>query len=298
MASQSQQPKTVVITAGGKNLLYWKDLWTYRGLMTHMTRRDFTVRYKQTFIGVAWSLINPLFSMVMSTLVFGVLAGFGEGIEIPYSICVYVGGLPWGLFARCLSQGSNTFIANAGLMKKVYYPRLISPLSSMLSAIVDTLISYAMLFVMIGLNALRGGAVYLPPLRMLWSLPLLLPIALLGTFMGLFLASFIIRWRDFGFAIPVILQLGQFFAPVAYTLNDLSSRLAGQSAMVQALLPYVYQVNPMTGFITTFKWLLLDDPAFIPEPMHLALSFAWLAVFIVLGVWRFRKAERSFVDLV
>ncbi|MDR3313005.1 MAG: ABC transporter permease [Oscillospiraceae bacterium] len=298
MASQSQQPKTVIITAGGKDFRYWKDLWVYRGLMTHMTRRDFTVRYKQTFIGVAWSLINPLFTMVMATLVFGVLAGIGEGIAIPYSICVYVGGLPWGLFARCLSQGSNTFITNAALMKKVYYPRLISPLSSMLSAIVDTLISYAMLFVMIGLYALRGGSVYLPPLRMLWSLPLLLPIALLGTFVGLFLASFIIRWRDFAFAIPVILQLGQFFAPVSYTLDDLTSRLAGHGPLLQMLLPYVYRLNPMTGFIVTFKWLLLDDPAFTFEPLYLAVSFGWLAIFLVLGVWRFRKAERSFVDLV
>ncbi len=295
--SSAYQPKTVVIAAGGKNLQYWRDLWSYRGLMTHMTRRDFTVRYKQTFIGVAWSVINPLFSMVMSTLVFGVLAGFGEGISIPYSVCVYVGGLPWGLFSRCLTQASNTFIANAGLMKKVYYPRLISPLSSMLSAMVDTLISYVMLFVMLGINAMRG-APYLPPARMLWSLPLLLPVALLGTFMGLFLASFIIRWRDLGFTVPVILQLGQFFAPVAYTLADLNSRLTGQGPLVQAILPYIYRLNPMTGFLVSFKWLLLDDPAFIFDPVDLYLSFAWLAAFILLGVWRFRKAERSFVDLI
>ena len=289
--------RTVVITAGARNLQYWRDLWNYRGLMLLMARRDFTVRYKQTFIGVAWSLINPLFNMVMSTLIFGVLAGFGEGVGIPYPVCVYVGALPWTLFARCFNQASGVFIAHADLMKKVYYPRLISPLGSMLSAMADTLISYLMLFVMLGIYALRG-APYLPPARMLLSLPLLLPVALLGTFMGLFLASFIIRWRDLGFTVPVLLQIGQFFAPVAYTLADLKSRLINQPPLLQMLLPYIFRLNPMTGFVTTFKWLLLDDPAFALNPIDLCASVAWLALFLWLGMRRFRKAERSFVDLV
>ncbi|MDR2525274.1 MAG: ABC transporter permease [Oscillospiraceae bacterium] len=295
--SATQKESVAVIVAGGRNLQYWKDLWQYRGLVWNMTARDFIVRYKQTVIGVAWSVINPLFNMLISTLLFGVLAGFGAGISIPYNVCVYVGGIPWALFARCFTQGSNVFLSGAELMKKLYFPRLAMPLSAMLSAMLDTAISVLLFFALLGFNALRG-APYFPPLRMLLGLPLLLPVALTAMFLGLFVGSFIIRWRDLNFVIPPFLQIAQYLSPVAYTMQDLQGRLPDGGSALSAIIRLAFRLNPASGFISAFKWAFLNDPAFAFDPKQLLVGFAWLLLAAVAGVRRFRRAERSFVDLI
>ncbi|MCL2107019.1 MAG: ABC transporter permease [Oscillospiraceae bacterium] len=287
MAQEPERLKTV-IAAGGKNLQYWKDLWRYRGLAWHMARRDFTVRYKQTAIGLAWSLVNPFINMLLLSFVFGSLAGFGEHTDIPYYICVYAGILPWTLFARSFTVAAGTFQSGAELMKKVYFPRLTAPLSSMLSSIAETLISYLMLFLLMGV--LR----YTPPARILLSFPLMLPVALLGTFLGLFVASFSIRYRDIVHMVPFLMQMGQYLSPVAFTLEDMRGKL-GESSLLFHIL---YYANPVSGFLTTFKWLILRDQSFRLDWRALAIGFVWLAGSAVLGILRFRKAERTFVDIV
>jgi lipopolysaccharide transport system permease protein len=286
MAEQASE-QHVIIEAGGKNLQYWKDLWRYRSLALHFALRDFTVRYKQTVIGFAWSLINPLVNTVVLSFVFGSLAGFNSETEIPYNICVYAGLLPWGLFSRTVSSGSNVFLSGAGIMQKVYFPRLIIPLATAASALLDTLISYLILFVFMGLYR------YMPPLRILWSFLLLVPIALLGIFLGVFISSYTIRFRDLHYIVPFVLSIGQYVTPVAYTMADMEMRLGEQ---LKPLYQVIYYINPMSGFEAVFKWAVLRDQVF--DVRSLAVSFIWLGVALALGIIRFRKSERTFVDIV
>ncbi|MDR1465965.1 MAG: ABC transporter permease [Oscillospiraceae bacterium] len=281
-----EQRKTV-IEAGGRNLQYWRDLWHYRGLAFHMARRDFSVRYKQTVIGLAWSLLNPLLNMLLLSLVFGTFAGFGQDSEVPYYVSVFAGVLPWTLFSRALTVASGTLLNNAHLMTKVYFPRLVSPLASAATALIDALISYLILFLLMGVNR------YLPPARILLSFPLLLPIALLGTCLGLVIATMTVRFRDLNNLVPYLLQIGQYVTPVAFSMAELRERLGGGHPKLFAAL---YYGNPMTGLETAFKWAALRGEAL--DGKALALSFLWLAAVAAFALLRFRKVERTFVDIV
>jgi lipopolysaccharide transport system permease protein len=285
--AEGQELQKVVIESNGKNLQYWKDFWRYRGMLFSLTRRDFTVRYKQTLAGASWSLINPVVQMILMTFLFGNIAGFQQSTEIPYHICVYAGILPWGLFARTVQIGSGAFMGGKSLMDKVYFPRLILPLSSMCTALLDTLISYGILGIVMAIWR------YLPPARILLSFVLLLPMALVGTFIGLFLSTLVIRFRDLNYLIPLALQLGQYVTPVAYTAENISGRLEGTAGK---LYMAVYNINPIVGFEQAFKWCVLRDQTL--DVPRLLYSCAFLVLCVVVGVWRFRKAERTFVDII
>jgi len=274
-----------VIEPNGKSFQYWKDLWRYRELALNFAKRDVTVRYKQTFIGFGWSIINPIINMLIMTFIFGNLAGFdsGDPNAAPYNIIVYAGLIPWTLFSRSFTLASGTFVTNADLMKKVYFPRLISPLGSSITSLIDTAISFGVLLLMM----LFYG--YAPSLRMLLAPIMLIPMMFLGMFLGLFTSVFTIKYRDLIQIVPLLVQIGQYATPVAYSMNDIQTKVSPKAALA-------FLVNPATGFVSAFKWCIIKTEVF--DWKSFAISFAWLIIFVPIATKLFRKAERTFVDIV
>ena len=272
-----------VIEPNGKSVQYWKDLWRYRELALNFAKRDVTVRYKQTFIGFGWSIINPILNMLIMTFVFGNLAGFSDTASAPYQVIVYAGLIPWTLFARSFSLASGTFVQNAELMKKVYVPRLVSPLGSSLTSLIDTAISFGVLFLLMLLYH------YTPSIRILLTPFMLIPMMFLGMFLGLFVSVFTIKYRDLIQIVPLMVQIGQYATPVAYSMNDIQSKVSEKAS-------FIFLINPATGFVSAFKWCVIKTEVF--DWRSFLVSIAWLIVFAPIATKLFQKAERTFVDLV
>ena len=237
----SDQPKELVIEAGKTEGQYWKDIWRYRELFYFLSWRDILVRYKQTVIGIAWSLIRPILTMVVFTVVFGKLAKLpSEGV--PYPILVYTALLPWQFFSNSLSESSNSLITNSNLLSKIYFPRLILPTSSVIVGIVDFLISFVIL---IGLMVWFH---FVPQWRIL-ALPFFLALALVTSLgFGLWLAALNVKYRDFRYIVPFIVQFGLYISPVGFS-----------STIVPEKWRLLYSINPMVGVIDGFRWAILGQ---------------------------------------
>jgi len=268
----------LVLEAGRAEAHYWRDLWHYRELFWFLTWRDLLVRYKQTAVGVAWALLQP----ALTTAVFCI---FGQILKLPTGgvprpILIFAAQLPWQFFSSALSASSNSLVGNANLISKIYFPRLIIPVSAIVVSLVDFLISAVFLA---GLMAAYGFA---PDLRML-VLPLFLFVAFgaaLGV--GLWLTALNVKYRDFRFVLPFIIQFGLYISPIAFT-----------SDLVPARWRTLYELNPMVGIIDGFRWGLLRGNA--PSPwMSLAYSLGLVVVLLATGVWYFRKTERTFADII
>lgn len=273
------ETKELIIEAGHTESRYWKDLWRYRGLFYFLAWRDILVRYKQTVIGVAWAIIRPFVTMVAFSLLFGKLAKLpSEGV--PYPILVFAALLPWQLFANSLTECSNSMLKNASMISKVYFPRLIAPLSGVLTSLVDFLVSALMLA---ALMAWFGVA---PDWRIL-TLPLFILIALLSAVgAGLWLGALNVKYRDFQQVVPFIVQFGLYASPVAY-----SSRIIPDQWRL------VYSLNPMVGVIDGFRWAILGSESMVYLPGFL-LSLMVVILLFLSGIWYFRKTERSFADFI
>ncbi|MFP5270554.1 ABC transporter permease [Coleofasciculus sp.] len=269
----------LIIEAGRTEQQYWKDLWRYRELFYFLAWRDILVRYKQTIIGIAWALIRPFLTMVVFTIVFGKLAKLpSEGV--PYPILVFAAMLPWQFFSNSLSGCSNSLISNANLIAKVYFPRLIVPASSVIVSFVDFMISG---MILLGLMAWYD---FLPSWRIL-TLPFFIIIAFAASMgAGLWLAALNVKYRDFRYIVPFIVQFGLYISPVGFS-----------STIVPQEWRLVYSLNPMVGVIDGFRWAILGGNARIYLPgflLSLGLVFGVLAS----GVWYFRKVERTFADVI
>jgi len=273
-----------VIEPNGKNLQYWKDIWRYKGLAVNFAKRDITVRYKQTFIGLGWSVISPVVNMLIMSFIFGTVAKLPSDGSAPYQIMVYSGMIAWNLFARGLTIASSTFISNADLLKKVYFPRIIAPVGQSLALLVDTFISLGVLILMLALFK------YQPPYERLIFLPvfIFLPL-LLGFSAGLFLSPSNIKHRDLNQLIPFIIQIGQYVTPVVYSFAFITASMSKNVALL-------YTLNPAAGVVNAFKWCIIGSNAFHWPSFVIALI--WIAALLPLGIIRFRKGERTFVDLV
>ena len=276
-----------VIEPNGKNHQYWKDIWRYRGLAFNLAKRDITVRYKQTVIGLGWSIISPVINMLIMSFIFGSVANLQSDGSAPYSVMVYAGIIPWTLFSKNFSISSTAFLTSAPLMKKVYFPRIISPAGASLAALVDAMISYVVLLFIIVISYFLTGFV---PCWRLVLVPLffVFPV-LLGFFTGLFLSPFNIRFRDLNQAIPFLLQIGQYLTPVAYSF-------AVACAAVPERIRFIYELNPVAGVINAVRWCIIPDNAFHWPSFISAL--VCILLFIPIGIKAFRKGERTFVDLV
>jgi lipopolysaccharide transport system permease protein len=275
-----QSTKTeLVIEAGRAERQYWKDLWRYRELLYFLAWRDILVRYKQTAIGVAWALIRPFLTMVVFSVVFGSLAKLPSG-GVPYPILVYSAMLPWQFFSNALSECSNSLIGNANLLSKVYFPRLIVPLSSVIVSFVDFLVAG---MILLGLMAWYN---FVPSWRIV-TLPLFIAIAFAASMgVGLWLAALNVKYRDFRYIVPFIVQFGTYISPVGF-----------QSNIVPEKWRLVYSLNPMVGVIDGFRWAILGGNFSLYLPGFL-LSFLLVVLVLFSGIWYFRKVERTFADVI
>lgn len=270
----------LIIEPGGRERHYWRDLWRYRELFRVLAWRDISVRYKQTVIGVAWALIRPFLTMVVFTIVFGKLAKLPSDGAAPYALMVFAGMLPWSFYSAAVTDASNSLISNTNLISKVYFPRLIVPTAAVLVALVDLLISFAILLVlMLWYRFLPGWQITL--------LPLFIVLAFLASFgPGLWITALNVKYRDFRYVIPFIVQLGLYISPVGFS-----------SKIIPEQWQLIYSLNPLVGVIDGFRWCILDGQSPIYWP-SLLLSVVVIGFLLWLGFSAFRKMEKSFADLI
>jgi lipopolysaccharide transport system permease protein len=273
------RPEETVIIAGRTGRRYLHDLWQYRELFLFLAWRDLLVRYKQTVVGVAWSLIRPLLTMIVLTLVFGKLGKMPSG-GVPYSLLVLCGLLPWQFFAGAMSDSGNSLLANSGLISKVYFPRLVIPAGTLVTSLVDFLISLAFL---VGLMIWHR---FVPPATILW-LPLFLLLAIsTSAGAGLWVAAVMVNYRDFRFIVPFVVQFGLYISPVGFL-----------SSVVPLHLRLLYSLNPMVGLIDGFRWCILGGQHTLYPPA-LAIAVAVSFLLLATGLWYFRRTERTFADVI
>jgi lipopolysaccharide transport system permease protein len=271
--------ETLVIEAGRTERHYWRDLWRYRELFYFLAWRDILVRYKQTVVGVAWSLIRPFLTMIVFTVIFGKLAKMpSEGV--PYPILVFTALLPWQLFSNSFSESGNSLVANSNLISKIYFPRLIVPSGAVVVGFIDFLISGVFL------AALMVWYRFLPDWRIL-TLPFFILIALAASLgAGFLIAALTVEYRDFRFIVPFIVQFGLYVSPVGFS-----------SSIVPEKWRLLYSLNPMVGVIDGFRWALLRGQSDLYLP-GFYLSLALVISLLITGIWYFRKTEKTFADVI
>lgn len=269
----------IIIEAGRTEAQYWRDLWRYRELFYFLAWRDILVRYKQTAIGVLWALLRPLLTMLIFTIVFGRIAKMPSN-GVPYPILVLAAMLPWQFFSTALSEASNSLVGNANLISKVYFPRLIIPAGAVITSLVDLLISFTLLV------ALMAWYRFVPGWRIL-TLPGLTLIAFLAALgPGLYLTALNVKYRDFRYIIPFIVQFGLFISPVGFS-----------SSVIPERWRLLYSLNPMVGVIDGFRWAICPSAAGF-NLSGFFLSMAVVASMLWLGIWYFRKTEKTFADVI
>jgi len=268
----------LVIEPGLASANYWRDLWRYRELMAFLTWRDLAVRYKQTAIGIAWAILRPALTMMVFVL-FRRLVGIERG-AVPDVLLVLAAVLPWQFFSNALSDASMSLINNTNLISKVYFPRLIVPIATVATAFVDFLITLALLAVIM-------AWIGFGPSWTLIALPLYAALAVgLSTGLGLLLAALNVKYRDFRYVVPFIVQVGLFISPIAFASTNMPSRWRP-----------LYSLNPLVGIIDGFRWSILGGRTPI-DPNFLFTSVAITLASIVIGVWYFRRVERGFADVI
>jgi len=269
----------LLIEPGRTEKNYWRDLWRYRELFYILAWRDMSVRYKQTAIGVTWAVLRPLLAMVVFTVVFGRIAKLPSH-GIPYPILVFAAMLPWQFFANSLSEASNSLVLNNNLISKVYFPRLIIPAGAMITSLVDLLISAALL------GLLMIWFQFFPDWRII-TLPLFTLMALLASLgPGLLVTALNVKFRDFRYVIPFIVQFGLFVSPVGFSSEVIPERWR-----------LIYSLNPIVGVIDGFRWAISRGMSEIYIP-GFAASMAVIGPFLFLGIWYFRKTEKTFADII
>ena len=254
------------------------ELWAYRELLYFLIWRDIKVRYKQTALGVAWAVLQPFMTMIVFTLVFKKLANMPSE-NLPYPIFAYTALLPWNLFAGALNRSSMSVVGQSNLISKVYFPRLIVPLSATISGVVDFTVAFVIL---IGMMIWYGIA----PTWGVLSLPLFIFLALSAAFaVGLWFSALNVKYRDVGHAIPFFVQLWLFASPVAYSIT-----------MIPEKWQLLYSLNPMAGVVEAFRWALLGKQQ--PDFSVIAISAVMVFVLLFGGLVYFKRMERTFADVV
>ncbi len=269
----------VIIGSEKSTSSYWKDVWKYRELFYFLSWRDILVRYKQTVVGISWSIIRPLITMVVFTVVFGKIANLPNN-GVPYILLVSAGILPWQFFASAFSESSNSLITNSNMLSKVYFPRIIIPVSTIIVAMIDFLIS------MLILAACMIWYKFLPGVQLL-----LLPVFILQAIMvsigaGLLIAALNVKYRDFRYIVPFIIQFGLYVSPVGFS-----------SSVIPEKYKLLYYLNPMAGVIDGFRWSILGGPSVFNTPEYY-ISVAIALLLLLAGFNYFRKIENNFADII
>lgn len=272
--------RTTIIETGRPARYYWLDLWEYRELFAVLAWRDLSVRYKQTAIGILWAVVRPLLTVIVFTIVFGRVAKLPSEGNVPYPLMVFAGTLPWTMCSTGLSEASNSLITNANLITKVYFPRIILPAATMIVSLVDFAISCCIFAAMlVWYNFVPGWKVLL--------LPLFLLLAVLATAGPAFwITALNVKYRDFRYVIPFLIQLGLYVSPVGFSSSAVPERWR-----------LLYSLNPMVAIIDGFRWCLLNGQSEIYLP-GLAVGLAITCIFLFLGIRRFRAMEKSLADII
>jgi lipopolysaccharide transport system permease protein len=254
-----------------------RELWAYRDLALLLTRRDVSLRYRQSAVGIGWAVVQPLVTMLIFTVVFGKFARLpSEGY--PYALFTMCALVPWTFFARALSGASGSVVGSSGMITKVYFPRLILPISKTVSGVVDFAVAFLMLIVMLAVYRVHPS-----PLGLL-LLPLFFLMALATAFgIGLWLTALNVKYRDIGLLVPFITQIWMYLSPIAYSMEIVPKRMV-----------WFYSLNPIAGVVEGFRWALLGKAA--PALGPLVLSCSVVLVLLVTGLWYFRRTERDFAD--
>jgi lipopolysaccharide transport system permease protein len=278
LQSPDEVPVTVIRPSKGWISLSLRDLWEYRELLYFLTWRDVKVRYKQTVLGAAWAIIQPVFTMVVFSLFFGKLARMPSD-DIPYPIFSYAALVPWTFFANGLSQSSSSLVGSANLIKKVYFPRLVVPISAVISGGVDFALAFV---VLLGMMLFYG---IVPTAAVVW-LPILLLLALVTALgVGLWLTAMNVQFRDVRYTVPFLIQAWMFATPIAYP-----------SSLLDEPWRTLYGINPMAGVIEGFRWALLGTDT-APGPIILVSALV-AAGLLISGAFYFRRMEKTFADVV
>jgi len=277
---EQQAPHDFLIEAGRTEKQYWRDLWRYRELFAFLAWRDIAVRYKQTIFGVLWALVQPLATAVVFTIIFSKVAGMKAPEGIPYPLLVLVGTLSWTFFATALSNCSNSLVGSSNLLTKVYFPRLVVPVSSIVVAFVDFFITFVILC------AMMAYFQFVPSWRIVF-LPAFLAIAFGAAMgLGLWLASLNVEYRDFRFVLPFIVQFGFYVSPVGFSSSNIPEEWR-----------LLYSLNPMATVIDGFRWSVLG----IDGELYwqgLVGSLVIVGTLLASGIWYFRRMERTFADVI
>ncbi len=279
MTSSSSSDEVIIVRPSrGWMDLNLREVWRYRELIYFLTWRDIKVRYKQTFLGAAWAIIQPFFTMVVFTLFFGRLAKIPSD-NVPYPIFSYAALLPWQLFAKALNDAGRSLVSSRNMITKVYFPRLVIPIASLLGGVVDFAIAFLVLLAMMAYYGIR-------PTAHVWALvPFLLLTLTTALGVGLWLSALNVLYRDVGYTLPFLTQAWMFITPIAYS-----------STLVPEKWRLVYALNPMAGVVNGFRWALLDTPT--GPDASLWVSVAVAVLLLVSGLFFFRRMERQFADRV
>lgn len=276
----SAETHEIVLEAGRSERNYWRDLWHYRELFQVLAARDVAVRYKQTVIGIVWAVLRPFLTMLIFTIIFSRIAKLPSEGAAPYALMVLAGLLPWTFFSTALGDASLSLVTNANLISKVYFPRLIIPTATIVVAFVDLLISFFILVAMMIWYA------FVPTVNIL-ALPLFVILAFLTSLgPGLWITALNVKYRDFRYVIPFLLQFGLYVSPVGFS-----------STTVPEKWRLLYSLNPMVGVIDGFRWSILGGNSHIYWP-SLISTFVITTFFLWLGIRQFRKMEKTFADLI
>ena len=270
---------SLTIEAGRADAQYWRDLWRFRELLAFLAWRDILVRYKQTVIGVAWGLIRPLLTMLVFTIVFGKIAKL-PAHGVPYPILVFSALLPWQFFTNALTDSSNSLLSNAGMISKVYFPRLIVPASAIVVSLVDFVITFILLLaVMFWYDLYPGWRMLVLPLFVLLALG-----ASLGA--GLWLSALNTKFRDFRYIVPFLVQFGLYVSPVGFS-----------SEIIPEKWRLLYSLNPMVAVIDGFRWAVIGGSSRLYWPGFITSGLV-IALLLVSGIMYFRKTEKTFADVI
>ena len=271
----------LIIESGHTERQYWQDLWRYRELFYVLAWRDISVRYKQTVVGVLWAVLQPVMLTVVFTF-FGKMANFGSE-DVPRPVWIFAATMPWQFFSNSLTASSQSLIANANLVSKVYFPRLIVPAGAVVTAMIDFLITF-------GLFLLMMAWYHVVPTWRFAVVPFLMILAFLTALgPGLLITALNVKYRDFRYIVPFIVQIGIYLSPVAYSTSDIQKKFPEWI--------WLYSLNPMVGVIDGFRWALLGGKGGITLPV-LGESMTVTTILVFLGVWYFRRTERTFADII
>jgi len=278
VTQKMEVPVVVIRPSRGLAALNLRDLWVYRELIFFMIWRDLKVRYKQTMLGAAWAVIQPVMTMLVFNFIFGSVAKLPTD-GIPYPIFSYTALLPWGLFTTALNSASRSLTSNNNMITKIYFPRLVLPLASVMAGLVDFAIAFVILIGMMFYY-------HIVPTTAIWTLPAFLLLALITALgVALWLSAINVKYRDVGYALPFLTNFWLFITPVAYSAKVISDKWQ-----------LIYSLNPMAGVVTGFRWALLGTQ--IPSGTTLAVSACISLLVLVSGLFYFRNMERTFADTI